>query len=180
MRNRIIFFATLIAVLTSPSAWAVLRVEPVVGFLSLHNASGDTNGLLIYGGRIIVGKPTFSVESEYFQGSASEVFTNPNETVKITDQVGRLGFRTTQALSKKHDWYFRFGAQASKTKIETIAENGSSLDGGKLVIKPYIGAGVELLLSKKITISGDIAYVINGTDYQKNDLMSSVGLSIHF
>ncbi len=164
-------------------AEARIMIEPIASYQSLHQASTSlsVSGLLVYGGRIVVGTSKLAVEAEYAQGSGSQSFTAPTETVKLTYQLFRLGLRTTRMLSQRFDLIIRGGAQDTKLKSVWDASGVVTTLGDRWYVRPYGGLGLEFYLSKKLSFLVESTYILNSTsNLKQNDFQTTFGINFHF
>jgi hypothetical protein len=159
-----------------------VTIEPVLGyeFSERDSPTRHRAGMLLYGGRFTAGKPHFSMEGEYTQGSSTEAFTSPSvQTIETRKDSARIGIRATAALSNLLASYLRLGGQASKVKTTTIDLSGVSIADRDWQYKPYLGAGFQLRLAGALSAGIDANYVFYSLqDFSANSVQLNGSIRI--
>ena len=161
-----------------------VSIEPVLGyeFAERDSPTRHRAGMLLYGGRFTAGKPHFSMEGEYTQGSSTEAFTSPSvQTIETRKDSARIGIRATAALSSLLASYLRLGGQASKVKTTTIDLSGVSIADREWQYKPYLGTGIQIALAGALTAGLDANYVFYSLqDFTANSVQLSGSIRLRF
>lgn len=143
-------------------------LEPVIGYQFLKRSYPYSHnvGMLVYGGRAVVGSQIFAGELSYSYGSTSETFSSPNVTVESSASMLRLGGRTIYPLASWISVIGRGGEQMSTSKI-TYTFSGtapaSPTSGSVTEWTPYIGTGFWFHFIPQILFDVEGTYLFSGS-----------------
>jgi hypothetical protein len=160
-----------------------LTVEPLVGYERVQKIlpTEHTTSRLMYGARLTFGFPLLSLESEYTRGSDSETFSNPEQTLKDTDDKVKLGLRSSIRLSSIFSLQARGGGQAKRNTHEVTQNGTTTSTTSPIVYRPYAGAGLSATLASRFVLTGGITAVFNDfPNMSKNEYQTTLGFSIKF
>lgn len=185
--SRVLFFAVCL-LLAAPGYGAGkskfgVSVEPVVGYErevklvpTMHTVER-----FFYGARLIAGYPLLSAEAEYTRANDTEEFPTQNLTIKDQTDKLKVGVRSTPSIGKILFLSLRAGVQASRNNHQEILNNVSTVTDQPLEYDPYAGAGLRLVLGKKMSLAFDFTGVLRDTaDLSSFTPQASAGVSIRF
>lgn len=184
-------FGALLSLGLAPQAWGRgsssefgLDIEPIIGYERVQKLvpTAHTKDRLVYGGRLTLGVPLFSIETEYTRGQDSESFTSPTlSTTDTTDKL-KLGIRSSIRLDKNlFSFILRAGVQARRNIHEEDNGGGTVRTEEPIEYDPYAGAGLKVKLGQraKIAFFADFVVVFNElNDFSQNEYLISSGLSL--
>jgi hypothetical protein len=139
-------------------------IEPVIGYQSLQRdyPIEHKEGMLTYGGRVVVGTYRLAGEFEMQYGSASETFAAPTAVATTSTLLqARLGARTIVPLIQELHLVFRAGMQGFHYSNEVTIGTTTTTDSPAWQFKPYVGAGVILYMFKALSLSVEEVYVVD-------------------
>ncbi|MEZ4749611.1 MAG: hypothetical protein R3B54_02995 [Bdellovibrionota bacterium] len=184
-------FGALLWVTVAPQAWGRgassdfgLDIEPIVGYERVQKLTPTayTKDRLVYGGRLTLGVPLFSIETEYTRGQDSESFTSPTLTTTDTTDKLKLGVRSSIQLDRNlFSFVLRAGVQAKRNIHEEDSGSGTARTEEPIEYDPYAGAGLKVKLGQraKIALFADFVVVFNElNDFSQNEYLVSSGLSL--
>ncbi|MCB0404002.1 MAG: hypothetical protein KDD51_04400 [Bdellovibrionales bacterium] len=191
MRTKKCLWLLCLAFGLAPLAWGRgsssdfgLDIEPLIGYERVRKLvpSVHTRDRLVYGGRLTLGVPLFSIETEYTRAQDSESFTSPTLSITDTTDKLKLGVRSSIQLDR---YLFSFVLRAGVQAKRNVHEQGS---GGAMVRTEepleydlYAGTGLKVKLGQraKVSLFADFVVVFNElNDFSQNEYLISSGLSL--
>jgi len=153
---KISYLFTFFILFLSTKSFAVdLKIEPIYGIERVQREfplPARTQTTTFLGLRALYGTSIWT---------SNETFSNNNLDVTYIDRKALLGFRTYPLTSKAFGLFLRFGIRAQKNKRE-IKENGASrTEEDALVIDPYAGTGLSIVLANNFSLNAGATLVYN-------------------
>lgn len=146
-----------------------ITLSPIIGYQSLQRTYPytHTQGMLTYGGRLVMGTYELASEFEIQYGSASETFPNNNPPVNVDSSFlqARLGARKIIPLIEEISLLGRAGMQAFHYSNDITLNGVTKTEQPAWQYRPYLGAGVIFFFFKSLTLSVEEIYVV-GTSWE--------------
>lgn len=187
--KKILFLSAGISVLIPTTALAKssgglgLGITPVVGYERVQKVlpTPHTNDRLTYGLRMTAGVPLLSLEVEATRGQDTEIFTNPDMTVKDTTDKVKVGARFTFDLGRLLAIGARGGVQAKRTKSEITLSGTTTTTTSPITYKPYGGGTLRAMVSNNTSIDGSVTVIFNDfPDMKQNEYEATLGFTLRF
>lgn len=152
-----------------------LLLEPVIGYQIIERSYpyNHTTGMLLFGGRLVLGSQRLAGEFLYTHGSSSETFSNPQQTVETTRDAFRAGPRTIVPLEQWVSLIFRAGMQGYKDEFSIRSASGTVTSTSGWKYNPYTGVGLILRVFSGLTLDLSGTYIFNG------DIETSAGFRLY-
>lgn len=161
----------------------LLKVEPTITAEREQRfyPTAHSKDRLLYGVRVLLGPPIFSIEGEYLMGNDIENFPSDNLKIKTDSERFKLGLRSGFTVANYFSWFLRGGLQGSKSKTETTDTLTDTITtkSTAFYVDPYVGTGFRFHVLSNISVAGDITAVL--TDRNKKgdkDYQASLGMAL--
>jgi hypothetical protein len=149
---------------------------PVIGYQSIQRTYpvAHTQGMFIYGIRVVAGSELIAGEAMYIHGSASETFNTPtfSEVDTSRDEI-RVGPRTIFPILETVQLIGRAGMQAAHDNFTTNTSTSSFSTSPNWQFDPYVGAGVNWFIAPQFSIGIDVTYIFD------NELETALGFRLY-
>jgi len=169
------------AVQAALPAGVTVEVAPIVGYERVQKQVPDSHyGLrLLYGARFTAGYRILSAEGELTRGDDEELFPSIGMTTRDLTDKARLGLRTQAQVVGPLEIVGRGGAQASRNHHEeTVVGGTTSVSEEPISVSPYVGAGLRLSVSPRISGSAELVVVIpDYRDLSRNEYQLTGGFA---
>jgi hypothetical protein len=140
-------------------------IEPVIGYqvLKFTYPYEHHQGMLTYGGRVVVGTYTLAGEFEMEYGSVEENFLSPNIKNNTSLLQTRLGPRMIFPLLDEVHLVTRAGMQGYKYSSDTLdnVSGGITSSSQSWQFRPYLGAGFLFYFFDALSLSVEETYVVD-------------------
>ncbi len=157
------------------------RIEPIVGLERVQKLLPDahTSTRLFYGARATAGVPFASLEGEYTRSQDEESFPLQSTSTLSTGDKAKVGIRGSYSLGQYLNLNARIGGEASQEKTEVTSGGSSTSETTPIQLRPYLGAGVQLNFTKKLSFSAEVVATFRELpDFSQNNYQASAGLAV--
>jgi hypothetical protein len=181
MRKLIFGFICALFATQAQAAPITLNVEPLVGYERVQKLipTAHSKDRLMYGGRVSIGIPLLSVETEYTRGVDNETFIEQGLSIKDTDDKVKLGARSMLRMSRFFSLIGRGGVQGKWNTHEETVAGVTTKTSNPAVYKPYAGAGLAINIGSMLVVSGGLTAVFNNfPDMNQNEYQTHLGFTV--
>ena len=149
----------------APTEKVHVMLGPVVSYQSLQRdyPYSHRQGMLTYGGRLVVGTYRLAGEFEMQYGSATENFPDSGVSTNTTLTQGRLGVRVIRPLIEEIHLIMRAGMQAYRFSNDVSVNSVTVSNSPAWSYRPYLGTGVILYFFKALSLSVEEVYVVGSS-----------------